>query len=401
MRISSGMAVGSPTVRIAAILVATLLLAVMATGAMVAGATYLAGTAATVVAQDGSGDFETIAEALAAAADGDTILVMPGTYAESLDIDKDITISGEGPREGVILVTDGSGGIVDSYGDVYVARISETDATLKGLTFRGDNAGVWIAGGSPTIDDVLFDHIGQPHLSVGLDGEGVPLWIVDGSMALVTDSAFARSGQIEILGQSSPTLRGNTFSEGTHIYAHEPGDDAVITDNTFSGAYRHAIGIYDPTTMLVEGNTITDSAIGIEVGYGLSVGIDPVIRRNIITGVASGIDIAGSANPTVEGNEIVEAGRGTFVTGSEAVLVGNTVRDGSGGPGLLINAGTPTLRDNTVEGMVIGLFLGSAADPVMEGNTICGNETNVRFGLPAREVPQDLSGNEVCPDAAA
>ena len=57
MRISSHVAVGSPTARLATIAVATLLLALMAGGAVVAGATLLAGPGVIVVAQDGSGDY--------------------------------------------------------------------------------------------------------------------------------------------------------------------------------------------------------------------------------------------------------------------------------------------------------------------------------------------------------
>ena len=51
-----------------------------------------AGTASIyVVAQDGSGDFVTITEAVDAAADGDTIMVKPGVYIEAVTIAKDIT----------------------------------------------------------------------------------------------------------------------------------------------------------------------------------------------------------------------------------------------------------------------------------------------------------------------
>ena len=61
------------------------------------GVTPGAGTGAPyVVAQDGSGDFPTIGEALSAAVDGDMILVEPGEYVESLVIDKEVTLSGDG-----------------------------------------------------------------------------------------------------------------------------------------------------------------------------------------------------------------------------------------------------------------------------------------------------------------
>ena len=46
----------------------------------------------------GGGDFATIGEAVAAARDGDTILVAPGTYDESVTVTKDITIRGDGDR---------------------------------------------------------------------------------------------------------------------------------------------------------------------------------------------------------------------------------------------------------------------------------------------------------------
>ena len=67
------------------------------------------GTGATlVVASDGSGDYGTIGSAVAAAHDGDTILVRPGRYVESIFVDgKDLTIAGDGEHG---TVTGGSGG---------------------------------------------------------------------------------------------------------------------------------------------------------------------------------------------------------------------------------------------------------------------------------------------------
>ena len=49
-----------------------------------------------MVAQDGSGTVTTIAEGVAMAQDGDTVLVKPGTYHESVAITEDITLRGDG-----------------------------------------------------------------------------------------------------------------------------------------------------------------------------------------------------------------------------------------------------------------------------------------------------------------
>ena len=56
-----------------------------------------------VVAQDGSGDVATITEGVALAVDGDTVLIRPGVYAESVLVEEDITLTGDGPREAVIV----------------------------------------------------------------------------------------------------------------------------------------------------------------------------------------------------------------------------------------------------------------------------------------------------------
>jgi len=105
MRISSQVAVGSPTARLAAILFATLLLAVLGAGAVVAGSALLAAPTALVVAQDGTGTHATISDAVDAAEDGDTILVKPGTYVEAVTIDKDIALIGDGPRDQIVIET--------------------------------------------------------------------------------------------------------------------------------------------------------------------------------------------------------------------------------------------------------------------------------------------------------
>ena len=57
-----------------------------------------------VVAQDGSGDFTTISEAVAVAQDGDTVQVQPGTYAEQVTITRDITLQGDGDDRALVVI---------------------------------------------------------------------------------------------------------------------------------------------------------------------------------------------------------------------------------------------------------------------------------------------------------
>ena len=84
MRLSSSLAVGSPTARVAAIMVATLLLALLVAGAGIAGSRLLATDGTIVVDQNGGGTVETITAAVALAEDGDRIFIRPGTYTETI-----------------------------------------------------------------------------------------------------------------------------------------------------------------------------------------------------------------------------------------------------------------------------------------------------------------------------
>ena len=104
MRISSRVAVGSPTARVAALAAATILLILLAAGAIVGGASLLAGRRARLVVDpDDPNAYQTISDAVAAAVDGDTVLVKPGTYPKSVAIRSDITVQGDGERGSVVV----------------------------------------------------------------------------------------------------------------------------------------------------------------------------------------------------------------------------------------------------------------------------------------------------------
>jgi hypothetical protein len=150
MRSNSRTAVGSPTVRVVAIMAATLLLAMLVAGAGMAGQHLLAADDTIVVAQDGSGDYTTISEAVAAAADGNEILVKPDTYAESIEIDKDIKLRGE-DRDGVIIEAPEEGPESPFKGRRYALLLTDSAAEVSDLTLRGEFSLLHVDGGAPIL----------------------------------------------------------------------------------------------------------------------------------------------------------------------------------------------------------------------------------------------------------
>ena len=124
-----------------------------------------------VVAQDGSGDFGTIMDAVGAAADGDTILVRPGTYLESILIDKDITLRGDGDREDVVIraPSDQADRWLPEEVRTYAIRLQDTDAHVENLTLTGPASALIAHGGSPRITDVAVIDVGVANRGDDMD----------------------------------------------------------------------------------------------------------------------------------------------------------------------------------------------------------------------------------------
>ncbi len=79
-----------------------------------------------VVSQLGDGQYTTISEAIQVALPGALILVRTGIYTESLVLDKDIEVIGNGPKEQIILESN----------DNHCVVMQTSHASIRGLTIR-------------------------------------------------------------------------------------------------------------------------------------------------------------------------------------------------------------------------------------------------------------------------
>jgi len=385
MRISSSLAVGSPMVRVAAITVATLLIALMVAGAGIAGSRLLAADGNHVVAQDGSGDFTTITEAVEMAVDGDTILVKPGTYTEAITITKDITLAGDGPREDIVVTVE----------EGPIMRLVDSDAVLSGFTFTGQTSdGVEVSGGAPTFEGLLFEAVGVPYSGgSSCANPCVSLSITDGSRAIVSGNLFVEGGEVDAEGGAIPLIEGNELRGGPHIPVWDLGDGAIIRNNAISGTVVRGIGVFGLTDVIIEGNVITNPG---QDGLTLSSG-SPTVRDNLISGSGyAGINQLTRGEVTLEGNELIDNNIGITLSSSDVLVDGNHVKGGKAG--IVVGTGSPILRDNSVEGSGRGIIVGMRTSPTLIGNTACGNEENLVVNDPAEPVMED---NKICPDTPA
>ncbi len=395
MRTNNRLAVGSPTARVAAIMAATLLAVLMLAGAGIAGARLFAANGAIVVDADGGGHFTTIQAAVDAADDGDEILVQPGTYAEEIVIDKDITLRGEGPVDEVVV-----GLADDSF--VTLIALNGSDARVENLTLRGgvNTQGMTIAGGAPIIAGVVFDDTGVPYES-GEIGQGGSLEITGGT-AQVLDNQFVSGGEISVHADADVVMEGNEFRDGPHLYLEDPGDAAIVRGNTFSGTYDRAMGLFGESTMTIEGNTIDGAGgDGITVGWtSAGTGRDPLIRDNDISSTNVGIMVFRDAHPVVTDNRLHGNETGIQDESDSVAYTGNELSANDVGIELRL---APSLDGNSIIDGGVGMqLLGGDALPALQNNTVCGNQQNVQLPV-VGEVPQLEydDTNEICEDPPA
>ncbi|MBD3347670.1 MAG: hypothetical protein GF400_00560 [Candidatus Eisenbacteria bacterium] len=181
-------------------------------------ATAASGETWTVDARGGEDVFRYIDQAVAWAADGDTLLILPGVYSgfRNRDIDLnglDLVIRSAAGPESTIVDCEGEGRSFHIQGGVGPSCV------IEGLTIRNGEevtgGGMLIEGSSPTLEDLVFRE-NAAYQTCGTDG----------GAAIYCDSG------------ASPVIRGcvfisNTAYRGGGVYCRD-GSDPVITECTFA-----------------------------------------------------------------------------------------------------------------------------------------------------------------------
>jgi parallel beta-helix repeat protein len=271
--------------------------------------------ASTIVVKPGT-PIATIQQGINAAANGSTVKVMPGVYAESVDIPmnkSNVTLVGVGK---VVIDARAPGGGAIGPGIAIVAN----GVTVRGLTirhassFNGElGSGVRAAG-----NDLRFEKLRIEHSS----SQGL---YVDGDHAIVRLCTFVTNeSAIHVVGNAARVEQNDVRMDG--------GDGVIVSGN---GA-------------IVRKNTIKN----IEDNSGISIlGADALVESNVIRGVESyGIDVSG-VHAIVRKNKVAHARLedGIAVSGAEALVEGNVVEQ-VGAVGISVASDDGMVRNNVVRG---------------------------------------------------
>jgi parallel beta-helix repeat protein len=335
---------------------------------------------------DGSGDYPTLEKALAAASSGETILLEAGTYslAQSLEVDKPLTLLGAGMDQTEIVSEAGGYVIRFSGGGPFIAQ---------DITFRHEGDAV---ASVAVVDagDIAFARCrftGAVYTEEAGDLAG--LWLQGNTTGTVQECEAVENDSFGILvdDQAEPTLEGNSCTDNELFgiaYSGEAGGAA--RHNTCLGS-QGGIGVAGHAEPTLEKNVCTDNELG-GILYGdHSSG---VACQNECSGNGIGIIVNDRAQPTLEGNVCADNDKSGI---SYYGTVGGLARDNdcsrNEGAGIEIaNQAQPTLEENTcTDNEQGGIGYADSASGLARGNVCSGNRL---FGIGiVQQAEPTLEGN--------
>lgn len=253
-------------------------------------------------------DFPLIAPALAAAEDGDVILVGPGVYRENLLLHRRVSIIGRGRP---VLYGTGVGSVI---------RIVANGCVVEGLTIEGSGVGesnemdaaIQVASaGNRIVGNTMRRVFYGVVVAGGSNNE-----IADNGIVGFLDLPFGRRGDGIYVYRARGTrvLRNRVVGQRDAIYFQYAPDG--IAEGNRVDASRYALHVMFSNAIVVRGNTLRNSSVGANIMDSRAITLDGNrFERN--RGVSAvGLTLKQCDDSTVQGNVIVDNARGLQVDGA-------------------------------------------------------------------------------------
>ena len=334
--------------------------------------------------------YATIASALAAASDGDTIAVRPGRYDGGFVIDKSVTLAGAGSAktqivggapvvtvaEGVavsikrVSITGGGGTIgggVVNHGSLLIAVSSVKDNSAFDPTTGLVGAGGLLNFGDATLRrSVVEGNEGAGIVNRGLDIDYPhfgSLTLIATTVAANTEDGVANQGDYEIGGGTATITRSTIADNGG--WGFDSGGSATVVKSTITRNAEGGMTSGNPATIvrsrITENGgfagfaddsrntraTISDSVIADNTGLGVYSGGFTEIKRSTISRNGGGARV-----DNYNGSLFIN---GSSITGNSADYGGGIFVEGFGGGGAtIVNS---TVSGNSARYKGGGIFL--------------------------------------------
>lgn len=252
-------------------------------------------------------DFPLIAPALAAAQDGDTIVVGPGVYRENLVLHRRVSIVGQGSP---VLYGLGTGSVI---------RILAPGTEVRGLTIEGSGTGerndmdaaVQVASSGNRIAGNTMRRVFYGVVIGAGDNE-----VSDNTITGFLDLPFGRRGDgiYVYRAASARVLRNRIIGQRDGIYfQYAPG--GVAEGNSVESS-RYGLHVMFANDIVIRGNIVRGSSVGANVMDSRAILIeDNRFERNRGTS-AVGLTLKGCDGSIVRNNVLLDNARGLQVDGA-------------------------------------------------------------------------------------
>ena len=291
---------------------------------------------------------QTLAEALAAAADGDTVEVAAGVYHGNFVVARRITLHGE------------VGAILDAGGSGHVLAVNAPGVVVEGLTLRASgrdlersDAGIWLAQAAA---DVRLLHNRVEQSLFGIWVHGSPRAAVIGNQ--IEGGEAARMGDrgngIHLWNVEGAVVQGNTVVKCRDGIYMELSHHCRVENNTIERS-RYAIHTMWCDGSVYKQNRASDNFVGLALMF--SKGIEA--RGNTLyNNRTHGILLIQDTRSQITDNRLISNTKGLFVYNSLYNTIGN----------------------NLIAKNYLGMhYWGGSEDNELHDNTFVDNEIQVKF----------------------
>lgn len=257
------------------------------------------------------GPYTSLADALAAARNGDTIEVHGGRYVGNFVIDRSISLVGIGSP------------VLEGQGKGTVVRVAAPDVAVQDLVIRGSGENLeredtGIVAVAPRariegnrLEDVLF----------GITLQQAPETVVRGNTIHGKDLPLARKGDaIRVWESPRSVVEGNTIQQARDLLFWYSEGTTIRGNHVRGGRYGLHLMFNHNTT--IEGNVLEDNSVGVYLMYSRDVTIfgNTLARSRGPSGYAVGLK--DTERVTVEGNVVRDNRVGLYMdTSPDSIAV--------------------------------------------------------------------------------
>ncbi len=327
--------------------------------------------------------FASLTGALAAAADGDDILLHSGRYDSTTEcfplvLDRAVTVRVASPSDKPVLV--------GALGDTVVEIVADGVA-IRGLSIHHQGIGIFLAADSVTVvdNDIILDIDG---LAIGSCG----IWLAGARSATLEGNHFEGCG----LCLAGPQMTGDSLDVPALSSWIQVGEDIhwfsthSVVDNLVNGSeLRYVVGVSDLTisndvlgqlvivgcdNIAISGLRLADSSIGIQIAHCRDV---TVSNCRIDNQTVFGLYIAYSRGCRVDDIECTGVNHGIDLRACTSTAVGHCTVE-SAQQGIFSDAGTcNSISNSSVSSSVVGIAMYSEDSSTIQECRILGS----RFGV--------------------